>query len=263
MAEIEETKGAEETVAGTEETTPTPVTLPTEGMPDELKGMPVEQFNSTWEMMRQAMGAQQYAQEADKRQEEQRLQTEQQAPPPPPVEYTEEEKATLKERMLDDPYGTVKEINEKIYGPLINQLSTQSHEGIYASFRTQASDFAEHEPKVREIINGWGLPAAQVQQNHIASAYYMAKGLATEKADNAAAKAKEAEDPKFQTETSTPVPEVGTPAALSEIEAEIAKNLGMVDKDGKADHAAYRQWGGRKFQESEVPTEAKGYGKSS
>ena len=217
-----------------------PTKLDMEGIPDELRGMSVQDFSRVWDLTRQALSAQQFAQ-----QQMQQTQQQQQAPPEPADDRP------LAER-LSDPESAEAALQEwanRTYGGWFESVAQSTQESTYASLRSEVKDFGDkYEARTREVISNLKVPRTQITPDVIRSAYYIARGQIDEET---ARKAKPA-PAAITTEAPTPRPPAAPTPTLTAEQREIAARLRMTEDQ-------YTSWLSKQpgYQTMDVPMEPK------
>lgn len=194
-----------------------PARLDHEGLPDELKGMSVQDFSRVWDLTRQALSAQQMAQQQMQQQQQQQQPQEPSAPA---------DDRPLAER-LADPESAEDALHEwanRTYGGVFESMARSSHDSTYASLRQEVSDFADkYEQRTKEVISNLKVPPTQVTPEVIRSAYYIARGQIAEEESKRAKPA----PTTITTEAPTPRPPESPKRQLTPEQREIAARLRM------------------------------------
>lgn len=225
---------------GTPPAPPAPIVLDHADLPAELRGRSPKEVAEVWGLMRQAISA--AATNASRSPEA----------PPAPKEPAKPSRP-LKELILDDPEEAIRVVVEKTYGPVVTSLLQSAGSSHLAAAKARFPDFEKHEPIVRELLKT--IPADQITERAINSAYYMAVGMEAKKPGTGlpASRAAGVVDPP------TPAPAPKPAATISDTEREIAARLGK----SEADYLAWRDMSDADFHgRIKVPTAEKAYGRS-
>lgn len=129
-----------------------------------LRGMSEEQLNETFESLFQAI-----------RQPVQQ----QQAPAPKPPEPEPLTNDGVRDRFDPnsdkfDPIGAVRDITQRNYGPLIEDIGRRANAGLKENLKRQLPDFEKHEKEIDQVLQQY--PANQVNEAVIAQTYFAVLG---------------------------------------------------------------------------------------
>jgi hypothetical protein len=128
-----------------------------------LRGMSPEQLNETFESLFTAL--------------RQPVQQQQAAPPPAPEPVLTNE--AVKERFDPqsdkfDPIGAVRDITQRNYGGLIEDIGKRANAGMKEALRRQLPDFDKHEADIDRVLAN--VPANQINEQVLANTYFSVLG---------------------------------------------------------------------------------------
>lgn len=225
-----------------------PTALPdAESMPEELRGMSIEQFKGVWDVMKQVQSAQNYARDMAPA-----------APPAPPPPPTDDR--PFQERFEEDPEGTLDRYVEERQMPRLEAQAQTNLENTLIGMRSEVPDFKEkYERKTRETLTRLGIPAIQITPQAVRYAYLIARG---ELDEAEAAKPKPPPAEATATEVAQRGPETAPEPELAPHQVEIAARLFGPGPEGLAKYREWNKKGSSGYQTiDEVPLERKDYGK--